>query len=465
MVTAQTRLEKDCLGSIQISKECMYGIQTQRAIENYPYTGIPISFFPEFIKALASIKKACSLANISLDVLDQDKGVAISKACDEIMAGKYASEFIVDVIQGGAGTSTNMNVNEVIANRALELSGYEKGHYEYIHPNNHVNLSQSTNDVYPTAVKLTVIKLTETLKIRMMEFINALRRKAFEFKDIITIGRTQLQDAVPMTMGIVFNSYAEMVQEDISRLGESQSLMREVNLGGTAIGTGINAPDSFSKVAVQHLNQITRERMCSAVDLVEATQDTGVFVQFSGVLKRLAVKLSKICNDLRLLSSGPRCGLNEILLPEMAPGSSIMPGKVNPVIPESVNQIAYQVIGSDTVVTMAAEAGQLQLNAMEPIIAYNLFSSINLLGKGYQNLYKRCIEGLRANKKRCEEYANITLGLATALTPFVGYEAAAELAKKAQIRGCSIFTIAKEECGIEDEQLKKILAPLNMVRC
>jgi aspartate ammonia-lyase len=363
------RMEHDLLGKKAVPAGRYYGIQTLRAVENFSITGIPISHYPHLIVSLAYIKKAAALANQELGLLPGEISGAICRACDEILAGKYLDEFVVDVIQGGAGTSTNMNANEVIANVALELMGSEKGCYDIIHPLNHVNMSQSTNDVYPTALRLTLSVELDRLVKEMGSFQKALADKGVEFADVIKMGRTQLQDAVPMTLGQEFEAYAVTEGEDIQRVKEAQSLIHEINMGATAIGTGLNAHPQYAQLVTQKLRELSHVPVVESQNLVEATQDTGAYVQLSGVLKRVAVKLSKICNDLRLLSSGPRAGLGEINLPPMAPGSSIMPGKVNPIIPEVVNQVAFEVIGNDMTVTLAAEAGQLELNVME--MAFN----------------------------------------------------------------------------------------------
>ena len=368
------------------------------------------------------------------------------------------------MIQGGAGTSSNMNANEVIANLALEILGRPRADYAFLHPNNHVNLSQSTNDVYPSAIRLTLIIMGKALHKAMGRLSQAFEAKAGEFAHVIKIGRTQLQDAVPMTLGQEFKAWAVMVEEDRQRLLEALDLVREINLGGTAIGTGINAPPEYAPLVVALLTQVGGHRMILAENLVEATQDAGAYVQFSGVLKRTAVKLSKICNDLRLLSSGPRCGLGEIRLPEMAPGSSIMPGKVNPVIPEVVNQIAFQVIGSDLTVTMAAEAGQLELNAMEPVLAHNLFNSLMLLRRGCLVLAEKCVAGIEADEKRCREYVEASLGLATALCPYVGYDMAAKVAKHAARTGAAVREAARELLGWDDARLDEVLDPSAMLK-
>ncbi len=460
---AEHRMESDCLGSLPVPEDALYGIQTLRAIHNYHITGVRISHYPEFIKALAAIKKAAALANNRLGLLDDERTQAIAWACDQLLAGKHRAHFRVDVIQGGAGTSSNMNANEVIANLALERLGRPRGDYAHLHPNNHVNLSQSTNDVYPTAIRLALVFMGLNLHKAMGRLTRALEDRARCFADVIKIGRTQLQDAVPMTLGQEFHAWAIMVGEDRQRLVEALDLVREVNLGGTAIGTGINAPDDYPALAVKLLCEVSGQKMILAENLVEATQDAGAYVQFSGVLKRTAVKLSKICNDLRLLSSGPRCGLGEIKLPEMAPGSSIMPGKVNPVIPEVVNQIAFQVIGSDLTVTLAAEAGQLELNAMEPVLAHNLFGSLMLLKRGCLTLADKCISGIEADEARCRAFVEQSLGLATALVPHVGYESASHIARAALHKGVSVAEAAAEMLGWSAERLAEVLDPRQML--
>lgn len=457
------RKEHDLLGELEICSNCYYGIQTQRAIQNFPVSGIPISHFRELIRAFAYVKKAATQANAELGLLSGHLAKAISAACDEIINGHLIEEFVVDVFQGGAGTSTNMNANEVIANRALEILGYDKGRYDVLHPNTHVNMSQSTNDVYPTAFRLALQFKLDGLITSMTYLKKAFAAKGDEFADVIKIGRTELQDAVPMTLGHEFSAYGVMIGEDIQRMAEAQGLIKEVNLGATAIGTGINSHPDYSRIAIEKLREITGVDLITSSDLIEATQDAGAYVQLSGVLKRIAVKLSKICNDLRLLSSGPRAGLNEINLPPVQPGSSIMPGKVNPVIPEVVNEIAFQVIGSDVTVTMAAEAGQLELNAMLPVIAYNLFLSINILDRGCIILTDRCVSGITANRENCLKMAMQSLGLATALNPVIGYEKAGEVAKKALETGRSIADVVLEEKLVSKEELEEILKPENMI--
>ena len=425
------RREHDLLGECDVSQDVYYGVHTLRAVENFPITGVPISIYPSLIEALASIKSAAAGANAELGLLDAAHRDAIVAACDELRAGRLLDQFVVDVIQGGAGTSTNMNANEVIANRALELMGHDKGQYQFLHPNEHVNMSQSTNDVYPTALKLAAYAGILQLVDAMAYLRAAFEAKAQEFNDVIKMGRTQLQDAVPMTLGQEFSTYAVMLGEDEMRLKEALPLICEINLGATAIGTGINAHPDYARIVCQRLREITGIPVVTAVNLIEATQDCGAFVQLSGVLKRVAVKLSKTCNDLRLLSSGPRVGLGEINLPPMQAGSSIMPGKVNPVIPEVVNQIAFEVIGNDLTVSFAAEAGQLQLNAFEPIIAHSIFKSVNHLRAGCRTLADRCVVGITANREHLRKGVERSIGVVTALNPYIGYVNATEVAREA----------------------------------
>ncbi len=382
----------------------------------------------------------------------------------EIINGHLHNHFTIDMIQGGAGTSTNMNANEVIANRALEILGYEKGEYEYCHPNNHVNLSQSTNDAYPTAVKIALYNANKKLIEVLKELINSFRNKAEEFSHVVKMGRTQLQDAVPMTLGQEFEAYAVTLEEEILRINQNVALFLEVNMGATAIGTGINADPDYSRKVIEHLREITSLDIVLAANLVEATQDTGAFIMYSSAVKRLSVKLSKISNDLRLLSSGPRTGLNEINLPPMQPGSSIMPGKVNPVIPEVVNQIAFKVIGNDLTVTLAAEAGQLELNVMEPVIVQSLFESIEMLNNGMTVLRYKCIDGITANEARCRELVENSIGIITALNPVLGYETSTRLAKEALETNRGIYELVLENNLMSKEELDEILAPENMIK-
>ena len=460
----ETRTEHDLLGHREVPADARYGIQTLRAVENFPITGIRVAHFPHLIRALAMVKQAAARANRRLELIDDRIASAIDRACQEIIDGHWHGHFVVDVVQGGAGTSTNMNANEVIANRALELMGYHLGQYAHCHPNNHVNLSQSTNDVYPTAVRVAIVLRLSELLTAMRTLEDALRAKSEEFHDVLKMGRTQLQDAVPMTLGQEFGAFAVTTAEDIDRLQETARLFLEVNLGGTAIGTGINADPRYPQIAVEELRRISGLDLVLAENLVEATPDTGAFVMFSGVLKRVAVKLSKLCNDLRLLSSGPRCGLNEINLPAMQPGSSIMPGKVNPVIPEVVNQVAFQVIGNDLTITMAAEAGQLQLNVMEPIISFNLFESLDMLTAGVDTLVSRCIRGITANRERTRAMVEDSIGLVTALVPALGYERASEVAKEALASGRTVREIVLDARDLDAGELDRLLSPEAMTQ-
>lgn len=460
----KTRKEHDLLGYKEVPSEAYYGIQTLRAVENFDICGVKLSAYPKYIKALAMVKWAASKANNELGLLNDDLNDAITKACEEIIDGKLINEFPVDMIQGGAGTSTNMNANEVIANRALEILGYEKGDYEKCHPNNHVNLSQSTNDAYPTGIKVGLMLKNEDLVENLNELIASFRAKGEEFKEVLKMGRTQLQDAVPMTLGQEFEAWAVNLEEEILRLNENAKLFLEVNMGATAIGTGINSEPDYPEKCIKHLRDITKMDIVLAGNLIEATPDTGSYVMYSSAIKRLAIKLSKICNDLRLLSSGPRCGFNEINLPKMQPGSSIMPGKVNPVIPEVVNQIAYKVIGNDLTVTMAAEAGQLQLNVMEPVMVRSIFESMEMLKNGMATLKERCIDGITANEEHCKEMVLNSIGIVTAVNPTLGYEASSRIAKRALAENRSVYDLILEEGLLTKEKLDEILAPERMIK-
>lgn len=462
--SGKTRKEHDLLGERDVPYEYYYGIQTLRALENFNITGITLNFFPDLINSLAMVKMAAAKANQELGLLDNKLAAAIVKACQEIIENKYHSHFVVDMIQGGAGTSTNMNANEVIANRALEIMGSDRGDYASCHPNNHVNLSQSTNDAYPTAIKIALIKANEKLVNVLQEMITVLHQKGREFRHIIKMGRTQLQDAVPMTLGQTFEAFAVTMEEEVRMLNQTAALFLEVNMGGTAIGTGINADPKYSDKVIPYLRIITGMDIRLARNLVESTQDTSDFVTYSGSLKRLAVKISKIANDLRLMSSGPRAGLNEINLPPMQPGSTIMPGKVNPVIPEVVNQIAFKVIGNDLTVAMAAEAGQLELNVMEPVMVQSLFESIEMLKNGMQVLTYRCIQGITANESHCRHTVHNSIGLVTALNPHIGYEASTAIAKEALETGASVYDLVLQKELLSKEQLERILKPENMIK-
>jgi aspartate ammonia-lyase len=458
-----TRIESDLLGEMELPNNVWYGIQTQRAVDNFSITGIPIGHFPELVDSLAMVKASAAYANNKLGLLSDKKSNAIIAACEDIRAGDFYNAFVVDSIQGGAGTSTNMNANEVIANIALAKLGFDKGTYKELHPNDDVNRCQSTNDVYPTAACLAIqlagdglIEAVDLLKVGLEE-------KAREFKDVIKMGRTQLQDAVPMSLGQEFKAFAVTLGEETSRIEEAGKLLCEINLGGTAIGTGINSHVDYSALAIRYLAGISNKPLVQAGNLVEATSDMGAFVYYSGILKRLAVKLSKICNDLRLLSSGPRTGFGEISLPAAQPGSSIMPGKVNPVIPEAVNQTAYQVIASDLAVTLAAEAGQLQLNAMEPLIIYNLLNSIKMLSSNCAMLNQRCIKGIKANESRCRQHVHNSIGTVTALVPIIGYANASSVAIQALNENKTIHDIVLERGLMTEGALIKALDPYSML--
>ena len=462
--SGRSRTEHDLLGYRDVPHEYYYGIQTLRALENFNISGVTLKFFPVLIEAFASVKMAAAEANHELGILDGKIKQAIVQACDEIRNKRLHDHFVVDMIQGGAGTSTNMNANEVIANRAIEIMGHERGEYQYCHPNNHVNLSQSTNDAYPTAVKIALHNANATLLVILRRLINSFHLKAEAFSHIIKMGRTQLQDAVPMTLGQAFESYAATFEKEVLRLQENADLFLMVNMGATAIGTGINTDPGYSEKVIKHLKQVTGLNVVLAENLVEATQDTGAFVMYSSAIKRLSIKLSKICNDLRLLSSGPRTGLNEINLPAMQPGSSIMPGKVNPVIPEVVNQIAFKVIGNDLTVSLGAEAGQLELNVMEPVIVQSIFESIEMLKNGITVLIDKCINGITANEEHIRSMVLNSIGLVTALNPVLGYETSTQLAKEALEQGKGVYELVLEQKLMTREKLDEVLAPENMVK-
>jgi aspartate ammonia-lyase len=463
-LTGKTRTEHDLLGDKQIPHEYYYGIQTQRAIENFGISGVKLSFYPLLVDALAMVKMAAAKANHELGLLDDDTADAIVQACHEILNGKYHNYFAVDMFQGGAGTSTNMNANEVIANKALQILGHERGEYHHCHPNNHVNLAQSTNDAYPTAVHIALINSNKKLVRVLLDLVASFKRKAEEFARVIKMGRTQLQDAVPMTLGQEFEAHAVTLEAEVERLTHNANLFLEVNMGATAIGTGINSDPDYSGKVIAYLREITGLDIIQARHLVEATQDTSAFIMYSSAVKRLAIKLSKICNDLRLLSSGPRAGLNEINLPAVQPGSSIMPGKVNPVIPEVVNQIAFKVIGNDLTVNLAVEAGQLQLNVMEPVIVQSLFESIEMLKNGMKTLMRCCIDGITANEERCRQYVMDSIALVTALNPVLGYEISTQVAQQALETGCGVYAIVLEKELLSKDELDELLTPENMLR-
>jgi aspartate ammonia-lyase len=463
-VAATWRREHDSLGEREISDSAYYGVQTLRGMENFPLSGIPLSHFSHFVRSFAYVKKAAASANQELGVLKADRAAAIMTACDEIIAGNLHPHFTVDMIQGGAGTSTNMNANEVIANRALEIMGYRKGQYEHLHPNDDVNCSQSTNDAYPTAIKLGVILTLRDAVSAFRELRDALQAKAAEFADVLKMGRTENQDAVPMTLGQEFGAYAVMISDGIRYLERAGEELHEMNMGATAIGTGINSPPGYADLCTRRLAEISGVPVTLAANLVEATQDSGGFALMSSAMKTAAVQLSKICNDLRWLSSGPRCGLYEIRLPSMQPGSSIMPGKVNPVIPEVVSQVCYQIIGADVTVSMASEASELELNMAEPIIAFNLLFGLTLLRNAAVILNARCIAGVQANRERCMEYVRNSIGLVTALNPVLGYERSAAIAKEALATGGSVYDLVLAKGWLAKEQLDDLLSPEKMTR-
>ncbi|SLM94795.1 Aspartate ammonia-lyase [Brachybacterium faecium] len=460
--TGPTRREHDLLGDRDVPADAYYGVQTLRAQENFHITGVPLHHFPRMIEALAQVKRAAARANHRLGALDDERAAAIEQACEEIVGGALHEHFVVDMIQGGAGTSTNMNANEVIANRALEILGHEKGQYEQLHPNNHVNLGQSTNDVYPTAVRLTIMLSFPALAEAMDQLITTLRSKGEEFSSVLKMGRTQMQDAVPMTVGQEFHGWATTIEEDVQRLTRTATLFQEINLGATAIGTGITSDPRYAQMATSDLAELTGIPFVVSADLVEATSDTGAFVTFSGILKRIAVKISKICNDLRLLSSGPRAGFHEINLPSVQPGSSIMPGKVNPVIPEVVNQVAYEVIGNDLTVTFAAEGGQLQLNAFEPVIAFNILESTRIMTRAMNTLADRCIAGITLNEDVLEDYLRRSIGIVTALVPVLGYSASTEVAEEALRTGRPVAELVLERELLDEKRLAGLLSPASM---
>ncbi|MBP3256744.1 MAG: aspartate ammonia-lyase [Bacteroidales bacterium] len=456
------RVESDLIGELQVPADAYYGVQTQRAINNYKISNTKMCDYPEYIIAMAYVKMAAAAANTELGVLDKKIGDAIVAACKEIVGGKLWDQFPVDMMQGGAGTSVNMNANEVIANRALELMGHQKGEYQFCSPNDHVNCAQSTNDAYPTAFRYTFYRMNKHLENALKELIASFRAKGEEFKDIIKMGRTQLQDAVPMTSGQEFNAFANNLEEELANLERNAVLLKEINMGGTAIGTGLNAVPGFAELCTKRMSEFTGDSFEKAPDLVEATPDTGAYVSYSAALKRLAVKLSKTCNDLRLMASGPRCGLHEINLPAMAPGSSIMPGKVNPVIPEVTNQVCFKVIGNDTAVCFAAEAGQLQLNVMEPVIAECILESQTWLINAMNTLRTKCVEGITVNAEHCYDMVKNSIGIVTALNPYIGYKASTKVAKEALQTDRSVYDLVLEHGLMTKEKLDEALDPKAM---
>ena len=454
------RIEADSIGTKDVPEDVYYGVQSLRAAENFHITGL--NMHPEIINSLAYIKKACAITNCEVGLLDKKIANAIVQACDEIIAGKFHDDFIVDPIQGGAGTSLNMNANEVIANRAIEILGGEKGDYDIVHPNDHVNYGQSTNDVIPTAGKITSLRLLKNLKSELRRLHDTLVKKAEEFDHVIKMGRTQMQDAVPIRLGQEFRAYSVAIMRDIHRMDIAMSEMHTVNMGGTAVGTGINADETYLKRIVPNLSEVADMELVQAFDLIDSTQNLDSFVAVSGAVKACAVTLSKIANDLRLMSSGPRAGFGEINLPARQNGSSIMPGKVNPVIPEVVNQVAFNIIGNDVTITMAAEGGQLELNAFEPIIFYCMFQSIDTLAYAVQTFIDNCVSGITANEERCRSLVENSVGIVTAICPHVGYKKSAEIAKKALATGQSVRNLILQENLMTADELDSILDPVHM---
>ena len=462
MSETKFRVESDLIGELQVPIDAYYGVQTQRALNNYKISNTRMCDYPEYIIAMAYVKMAAAAANAELGVLDPKIADAIVAACTAIVAGKLWDQFPVDMMQGGAGTSVNMNANEVIANRALELMGHKKGEYQFCSPNDHVNCAQSTNDAYPSAFRYTFVRMNKHVEEALRQLIAAFRAKGEEFKDIIKMGRTQLQDAVPMTSGQEFNAFANNLEEELANLERNAVLLKEINMGGTAIGTGLNAVPGFAELCTKKMSEFTGDSFEKAPDLVEATPDTGAYVSYSAALKRLAVKLSKTCNDLRLMASGPRCGLHEINLPAMAPGSSIMPGKVNPVIPEVTNQVCFKVIGNDTAVCFAAEAGQLQLNVMEPVIVECILESQTWLINVMNTLRTLCVEGITVNAEHCQKMVKNSIGIVTALNPYIGYKASTKVAKEALETGRSVYDLVLEKGLMTREKLDEALDPKAM---
>ncbi|MBQ0164400.1 MAG: aspartate ammonia-lyase [Bacteroidales bacterium] len=462
MAEKNYRLESDLLGELQVPAERLYGVQTQRACNNYKISHTHMYDYPDYIKAMGYVKLGAAQANKELGVLDAKIADAIIAVCRELIAGKHRREFPVDMMQGGAGTSVNMNANEVIANRALELMGKKRGEYKYCSPNDHVNCAQSTNDAYPCAIRLGLILMNKRLERALKTLVKSFRQKGVEFDGIIKMGRTQLQDAVPMTCGQEFTAFANTLADEVANLHRNADLLHTINMGATAIGTGLNAVKGYAELCTRRMTEAFGEELYLASDLIAATPDTADYVAYSGALKRLAVKLSKICNDLRLMASGPRCGLHEINLPPMAPGSSIMPGKVNPVIPEVTNQVCFKVIGNDTAVSFAAEAGQLQLNVMEPVIAQCIMESIEWLINAMNTLRTKCVDGITVNAEHTKEMVMNSIGIVTAFNPHIGYKASTKIAKEALVSGKSVAKVAEEQ-GLSKKDIKAWLDPTTML--
>lgn len=459
----KTRIESDLIGEIEVPLDAYYGVQTQRAIENFAISQQKLANYPAFIRGLALVKWAAAKTNFELNLLEKSIYQAIETACKELVAGQFHSDFPIDMIQGGAGTSTNMNANEVIANRALELLGHEKGDYQYCSPNDHVNLSQSTNDAYPTAFKVALFEMNQAVVASLTRLVAALKEKEAQFKEVLKMGRTQLQDAVPMTLGQEFGAFAFTLEREIGKLQEASHSFLEINMGATAIGTGLNAVPGYAALCAENLGALMQQPVISAANLIEATSDTSGLVAYSNALKKVAIKVSKMCNDLRLLSSGPRTGLAEIQLPAMQPGSSIMPGKVNPVIPEVVNQVCFKVIGNDMTITMASEAAQLQLNVMEPVLVHSLMESIQWMSQAMDTLTTKCITGIQANATHTKEQVLHSIGIVTALNPYIGYKASTKIAKEALETGKGVYELILAHQLMTQEQLDELLDPKHML--
>ncbi|MBO4575008.1 MAG: aspartate ammonia-lyase [Bacteroidales bacterium] len=464
MNTEKFRVESDLLGSREVPADALYGVQTVRAMENFNISGNLMKDYPNFIKGMAITKKAAAIANYEVGMIDLQQRDAICTACDELIEGKHHDQFPIDMIQGGAGTSTNMCANEVIANRALELLGHERGQYKYCSPNDIVNASQSTNDAYPCSIHLAMVLEHEVFLPHLVQMIGALEKKAEEFKDVIKMGRTQLQDAVPMTLGQTFSGFAAALRGELKTLNMAAREFLVVNMGATAIGTGICSKPGYSGACINALRRVTGWNITLADNLIEATSATSCMIQYSAAMKRLCIKINKMCNDLRLMSSGPRCGFNEINLPQRQPGSSIMPGKVNPVIPEVMNQVCYKVIGNDMTISLASDNGQLELNVMEPVIAYCLFESVHLLTKGLDTLRTHCIDGIEANVEHCRKMVENSIGIVTMLNPIIGYKESTKIAKEASETGRGVYELVLEHGILTKEQLDWILQPENMIK-
>lgn len=462
MITSEFRIEKDFLGEKEIPKDAYYGVQTMRAVENFPITGYRIH--PELIKSLGIVKKAAALANMEVGMLEKEIGQFIIQACDEVIAGKWNDQFIVDPIQGGAGTSINMNANEVIANRSLELMGEEKGNYKKVSPNTHINMSQSTNDAFPTAAHIAILSLMDQLLESTKTMQNAFVEKSKEFAGVIKMGRTHLQDAVPVLLGQEFEAYSRVISRDIDRMSLSRHHLFEVNMGATAVGTGLNADPKYITSVVQHLKELSKFPLTGAKHLVDATQNTDCYTEVSANLKVCMINMSKIANDFRLMASGPRAGLYEIELPARQPGSSIMPGKVNPVMAEVVNQVAFQVMGNDVTISQASEAGQFELNVMEPVLFYNLIQSISIMSNVFKTFTEKCVVGIKANEEGLKQYVENSVGIITAVNPHIGYELAAQIAKEAIATGASVRELTIKSGALTGEQLDQILNPYEMTR-